>query len=385
MDRTQFTNQSPGNLVEIDRAHHPLRKDWAFIPNELPPQISFSNELWPLLVKSRDRLGTLNGIGQTLPDPELLLRPLQNNEARASSQIEGTFVTPEQLLMFEMNPKEPKSSNDSSADWQEVFNYSNALTIGAEMMQTRPLGGHVIRSMHSVLMRGVRGRNKSPGQFRKCQVQIDHNARFIPPPATEVERLMQNLENYIAEADEGFDPLVKCFLVHYQFETIHPFEDGNGRIGRALLSLMVSKLLGHSHPWLYLSGFYDRFQKEYFGKMFQVSANGEWESWLGFCLDGTIQQAEDSIQRCHRFNSLKDDYHRRVKDSQTPRTHALIDGLFKNPIVRVTTIKKTFDTTYNTAKHDIEKLVEAGILRQIPNHRPKSFYATEIMDIAYWS
>lgn len=385
MNASKFTENSPGRLVEIDRADHPRKKDWAFIPNELPPGRELDQNIWPLISEARDRLGTLNGIGQTLPDPELLLRPLQNREAIASSQIEGTFVTPEQLLLFEMAPKEPKSRHDAElADWVEVKNYGTALKVGGEMIETRPLNNHVIRSMHAKLMLGVRGRNKSPGKFRDRQVQIGSDARYIPPPASEVEGLMRNLEGFIAHPSGSPDPLVTCFLVHYQFETIHPFEDGNGRVGRALLALMMKKLLSHKHPWLYLSAYFDKFQDEYFANLFQVSATGDWNRWIEYCMNGTIAQANDAIRRCNRFKELQEAYHQRVKAlSPTPRSHLLVNHLFREPIVRVASVKQHFDIHYATAKADIEKLMECGILKELTDRRPKLYYASEIMNIAY--
>lgn len=384
MEFTKFSADKTGRLVEIDRANHPKKKDWAFIPDDLAETWQLAADLWPLLVSARERLGTLNGIGQTLPDPELLLRPLQSSEAMASSKIEGTFVTPEQLLMFEMDQTEPRTSTDKTADWQEVFNYNEALKTGCRMLESFPIGTHVIKSMHSVLMRGVRGSDKSPGEFRTCQVQIGSTARYIPPPWVEVSPLMQRLEEYINNESIPVDPLVKCFLVHYQFEAIHPFEDGNGRIGRALLAIMIHKLLGLSHPWLYLSAYFDKFQDEYFRNMFQVSATGNWKTWVEYCLNGTIIQSNDSISRCARFIALKEDFHARMKDrSPTPRSHMLIDNLFKNPIVRIASLKKSLNVHYATAKVDLEKLVEAGILRDLPGVKPKSYYASEIMHIAY--
>lgn len=386
MDASRFKDGAPGRLVEIDRADHPAKKDWAFIPNELPAKWEFDQNLWPLISEARDRLGTLNGIAQTLPDPELLLRPLQNREAIASSQIEGTFVTPEQLLLFELNPREPRSAGDKDMmDWIEVFNYSNALKIGCEMIETHSIKNHVIRSMHAKLMLGVRGRDKSPGKFREKQVQIGSSARYIPPPCAEVDRLMRNLEEYIAAESLTPDPLVKCFLVHYQFETIHPFEDGNGRVGRALLALMMQKLLSQKHPWIYLSAYFDRFQDEYFSNLFQVSAAGEWNKWIEYCLNGTIIQANDSIRRCNRFRELQAEYHQRLKvSSPTPRSYLLVDHLFREPIVRVASVKQRFGTHYATAKADIEKLVECGILKELEgSQRPKSYFSPDIMGIAY--
>ena len=381
MDKAKFTSAT-GDLVQIDRADHPLRKDWAFIPNELPATFEFSSHLWPLLADARERLGTLNGIGQTLDDPELLLQPLRNRESITSNRIEGTFVTAENLLLFEMDPKEPKSARDESASWYEVFNYNLAMKTACEMMASQQLNCHMIRAVHSILMRGVRGQDKSPGEFRKKQVQIGSNARFVAPPSHEIERLMGNLQDYITDEDSTVDPLVKCFVVHYQFETIHPFEDGNGRMGRLLLALMIYKSLGHKMPWLYLSAFFDKYQDEYFANLFDVSATGQWNKWIEFCLRATLSQANDSIIRCDKFKALKQKYHDQLP-SAVPRCHMIVDWLFRNPIVRTVSVKSHLDVHYKTAQSDIDTLVEAGILRELRFRRPKTYFAPDIMSIAY--
>lgn len=382
MDRSKFTSCSPGELVLITRHDSPTRKDWAFVPAELPVKWTFDPLLWPLLADARDRLGTLNGIGQTLDDPDLLLQPLQSREAIKSSEIEGTTVTPEQYLLFELDPREPQSPSEESANWLEVLNYNVALKTGCKMVAERPISSHIIRSMHAELMRGVRGRDKAPGQFRRKQVQIGSNARYIAPPCAEVDRLMQNLDSYIATDEVEVDPLIKCFVAHYQFEAVHPFEDGNGRVGRALLALMVYKLFDHKRPWLYLSAFFDRFQDEYFDNLFRVSATGDWNRWIEFCLHATVAQANDAIRRCDQFRALKAAFHTRLT-SPSPRSHKLIDALFKSPVVRVTNVKRLFNVHYQTAQADIDRLVAVGILRPLRVLRPKTYYAPEIMAIAH--
>lgn len=378
MDRAKFGKGATGSLAQVFTP----RADWAFIPNEMPPDWQFAPELWPLLVDAKEALGTLNGIGQTLSDPQLLLRPLQSREALRSSSIEGTYVTPQQLLLYELDPREPRSSDDQMADWYEVFNYSKALERGCEMLQTLPICNRVIREMHSVLMRGVRGVNKSPGEFRRWQVQIGSSGRFVPAPPHEVPRLMDNLERYINSDDPRYDPLVRSYIIHYQLEAIHPFGDGNGRVGRALLALMIHRWLGHALPWLYMSAFYEEFKDEYIEGMFQVSASGDWTRWIEFCLRGTIAQAHDSIRRCSQFNELRSEYHKMIA-SASPRMHPLVDLLFTSPVITVASVAKTFRVHYNTAKSDVHRLADAGVVKEIAELRPKSFYAPAIMRVAY--
>ncbi|MEX2287726.1 MAG: Fic family protein [Planctomycetaceae bacterium] len=378
MDRSRFTEKATGRLV---RTEVPL-KDWAFVPNRLPPKWDFDIKLWPLLAEAKEALGTLNGIGQTLSDPHLLLRPLQSREAIASSSIEGTYVTPEQLLLYELNPRDPKSAHDRVADWHEVLNYAKALEHGCKMLDTLPVCNRVILQMHGILMRGVRGWNKSPEQFRRCQVQIGSSGRFIPAPWTEVEPLMGDLEQYINSDDDPLDSLVRSYIVHYQFEAIHPFMDGNGRVGRCLLALMIYKTSGHVLPWLYMSAFYERYREEYVNNLFAVSAEGAWDRWIEFCLRGTIAQANDSIWRCNQFNRLRLEFHARL-DAHSPRTHPLVESLFKSPVIDIPSIARQFGITYATAREDIRRLVKAKILYEMEDHRPKSFFSPEIMRIAY--
>src|SRR5262245_8416832 len=300
MDRSKFNADSPGQLVQIekpprwsiDRGQSETggsgEKDWAFIPSEFPPPWEFDVRLWPLVNDANKALAELNGIGQSLPDPELLLTPLRRREAITSSRIEGTYVAPEQLLLYELDPREPPAGNEEMADWLEVYNYGRALQHGCSMLSELPVCNRVIKEMHAVLMHGVRGRDKSPGEFRKINVQIGERvARFIPAPGLEVQRLTSNLEHYLNDDDSRFDPLVRAYLVHYQFEAIHPFLDGNGRVGRALLALMIYRWLGHSIPWLYMSAYFDYYNEEYVRRLFNVSANGEWSEWIAYCLQGT--------------------------------------------------------------------------------------------------
>jgi Fic family protein len=193
---------------------------------------------------------------------------------------------------------------------------------------------------------------------------------------------MANLEKYMNTHDERYNPLVRCFIVHYQFEAIHPFMDGNGRVGRALLAVMIYKLLGHTRPWLYLSAFFEKFKSEYIENLFRVSTHGDWTSWITFCLRGTIWQARDSVRRCDRFQEIKAEYHETIQ-SASPRTHPIIDGLFHDPIVTAPSLAAKHGVTWPTAKADIERLLDVGILKELPDTWPRAYYAPQIMTAAY--
>jgi Fic family protein len=193
---------------------------------------------------------------------------------------------------------------------------------------------------------------------------------------------MSNLERYIHSDDIALDPLILCYIVHYQFEAIHPFSDGNGRVGRALLALMIYKWLRHAMPWLYMSAYFEKYKDEYTDKLFKISTEGDWDGWIEFCLNGTIVQARSSIRRCDQFKQLRTELHGRVK-SGTPRTHKIIESFFEKPIVNIPRIVKIFGITYKTAQRDVELLLAAGVLQEIPNRHPRSFFVGDLMRIAY--
>jgi len=234
MDKSLFSHNSLGKLVKI---HIYSEQDWAFVPNDLPSNMAISQKIWPLLAEAREELARLDGVGRHMPNYELLLKPLQHREALKSSSLEGTYATPEELLLFEMGPKEPKSQHDQVNSWKEVYNYGNALRKGQKLLaEELPISLRLIKELHKELLSGVRGNQRDPGNFRRSQVHIGSDKRFVPPPPNETTTCLHGLENFI-HAENDIDPLIFCFLVHYQFETIHPFLDGNGRVGRLLLSL----------------------------------------------------------------------------------------------------------------------------------------------------
>jgi Fic family protein len=378
MDASKFTDNKTGELVRVNIPE----EDWAFVPAHLPPDWEFPIELWPLLSKAKENIARLDGIGRTLPNPELLLRPLQSREALRSSSLEGTYASPQQLLLFQLQPREPKSEKDPANAWLEVSNYSRALRQGMDFLQKLPLCLRLIRELHKTLMAGVRGKERAPGEFRKCQVHIGSDRRFVPPPSNRLSACLDEFEKELNQEDAKYDPLVRCYLIHYQFEAIHPFIDGNGRVGRALLSLMIHKWCGLTMPWLYMSAFFERYKDEYIDTLFRISSNGEWEKWIAFCLRGTVAQAEDSIRRCDELRILKDRY-LQAAGGTSVRAHAIIDDLFTSPLLTIPGLVKRFSITYPTAKTDVQGLIKKGVLAELKDVRPKTFFSPEIFDIAY--
>jgi len=321
-----------------------------------------------------------------LPHPELLLRPLQTREAIRSSSLEGTYATPKELLLFAKHPRAPRSDDDPANSWLEVSNYSRALRLGYEHLQSKPFSLNLLKEMQDQLLQGVRGRNAAPGRFRKHQVHIGSDRRYVPPPPQEIAKQLHDFEYYmndVAMTEPGsLDPLVRAFLVHYQFEAIHPFMDGNGRVGRALLALMIYRHCNHHMPWLYISAYFERYKDEYIDNLFRVSTHGDWARWVEFCLRATIAQADDAIRRCERLRRLRDQFHHRAGIA-TPRTHKIIESLFTVPLFTISDLVAMFEVSHPTARKDADLLVKFGILEQVPDLYPMTFYAPELFQIAY--
>jgi len=381
MDSNVFVSASPGELVRLPR--DPVTgNEHAFVPAPLPPSWVFPGQLWPLLSEAKQQLGILEGIGRTLPNPGILLRPLANREAIRSSRLEGTFVTATELLVYEMQPRESTSEEDPTNAQREVFNYRLAMQEGSK--SELPLSLRLIRQFHERLMTGVRGKDKTPGRFRTGQVAIGSSHRFVPPPPQRLMECLDPLEKYFHAKGSTFDPLVNCFLIHYQFETIHPFTDGNGRVGRLLLALMIKEFCGLSKPWIYMSEYYDQRREEYADRLFNISTRADWDGWVEFCLKGIVLQAKDTIQRCDRLQRIKDDYMKKAREvGGDIRLTQIVEDIFQSPFIRVASLPAKLQITYPTAKKDIERLVEAGILSELENLSPKTYYAPDVFNIAY--
>jgi Fic family protein len=378
MDAKKFTSKKTGRLVEIQIP----QKDWAFVPDPLPPKWEFPSRLWPLVAQAREAIGRLDGIGRTLPNPELLLKPLEKREALRSSSLEGTYASPEDLLLFELDPQEPKSEKDPANAWREVSNYSRAIRQGMKLLNDLPFCLRLIRELHKTLLEGVRGKDKTPGDFRTRQVHIGSDRRFVPPPPNHVQECLAAFEKVLNQQDTKYDPLVWCYLLHYQFEVIHPFFDGNGRIGRVLMSLLIYRWRNLSMPWLYMSSFFERYKDEYIDNLFQISAEGNWEAWVEFCLRGTVEQAEDSIRRCDAFGTVKARFMQEAGQTSV-RAHAIIEDLFTSPVLTIPVLCKKYSVTYPTAKADVDGLIEKGVLREVQGKKTKVFYCPAIFEIAY--
>jgi Fic family protein len=377
MDIAKFTENKTGQLIPVLTPE----PDYAFIPDDLPAKWSPSNAQWEMIVDTEKHLWLLEGVARNLPNPELLLTPLKIRESLTSSRLEGTFATAQQLILFDLNPKEPTSPNDQKNSWLEVSNYNRALAHGYNKLEKYPFCLSVIKELHNTLLTGVRGAHARPGEFREHQVHIESTRRYIPPPAPKALECLYKLEAYINSEDD-LNKLVKCFIVHYQFEAIHPFGDGNGRVGRVLLALMIHRFGGLKMPWLYLSPYFERYKDEYINNMFKVSSEGDWSTWIEFCLRGAKEQAQEAVRVCEALKKLRDNMHEK-ETCGSGRLHATINELFVNPYITISDLARRNNVSYPTAKSDVDFLVKNGILSPLEHLPKKTYVAHEIFKIAY--
>jgi Fic family protein len=336
-------------------------------------------------MQAREELARLDGVGRHLPNPQILLTPMQNREAQRSSSIEGTYATPQQLAMFEMSPTGTTLEVQELQAALEVSNYASALRFRKTDPEDLPLSLRLIRNLHRILMEGVRGKEKNPGEFRRGQVQVGSNARYVPPPANELDSCLDNLEKYMHQ-EKMFDPLVETFIVHYQFEAIHPFTDGNGRVGRLLLAILIQEWCGLAEQWLYMSDYFDKHKDEYIEDLLRISTTGDWNSWIGFCLRGVVEQALDTQKRCEQLLSLREEYRKRLNSIRhTGRLNSIVENLFIQPVATSATIIKAYGVTYATARSDLESLAALDILTevQLRQRRQKGYYCSDILQVTY--
>ena len=372
MNPSDFNSSAPGRIVKNADGQ------WAFIPNPLPPDLEFTNETLALLSQADQKLGELAGVGKMLPNPHMLIGPFLRHEAVLSSRIEGTLATEEELLLFEVNP----SSEAKTPDVREVANYVRALEYGLERMKELPVSLRLIRELHERLLEGVRGADRRPGSFRTIQNYIAkpgqpiQDARFVPPPPTELGPALDQFEKFL-NPNSGLPLLIELALTHYQFETIHPFVDGNGRIGRLLLSLLLCERGPLAKPLLYLSAYFEKNREQYVDLLLGVSRSGAWQEWIQFFLRGVAFQSQDAILRSQKLLELWLQYRGRM---QTARASALglnlIDALFSTPALTVPMAAARLKITYASAQLNVDKLVRAKILRDVTGNRRNRLYVS---------
>lgn len=377
-----FGENAPGKLL---RAHGNTVGDyWTFVPDPLPQSMGLDADTVNLLATAERAVGELNGIGRMLPNPHLLIRPFLRREAVLSSRIEGTVTNLEQLLLFEAEP----ANRSTSPDVREVINYVRAMEYGLRRLENLPVSLRLIREVHEHLMEGVRGQSNNPGEFRAIQNYIAgpsqsiQQARYVPPPVPEMNQALIDLERFIHTSTE-IPFLVQLALIHYQFEAVHPFEDGNGRIGRLLLSLLMCEREYLSQPLLYLSGYLERNRDVYMDCLLRVSQRGDWLSWVNFFLEGVSSQARDAISRTGQLMNLWQDYRSRLQLARSSSlTLQLVDLLFATPAVTAPYVENQLGVTQASARRTIERLEKDGILQEATGQRRNRVYiATEVFAI----
>jgi Fic family protein len=306
-----FQDSSPGRLLQVGKGEDAY---WSFIPNPLPPSLQFSSEMVCALSNADRALGELAGLGRTLPS--LFIDPFICREAVLSSRIEGTQADIKDLYAYKAGQKllyTGLKHTSSESDVKEVNNYVRALEFGLDRQKTLPVCLRLIREVHEILLEGVRGEKATPGEFRRFQNFIGlpgstiKEARFIPPPPPpEMNEALDAFEKYLHSANL-FPPLVRLALIHYQFEAIHPFGDGNGRVGRLLLSILLAKWNLLPIPLLYLSAFFEKYREQYSELLLSVSKYGTWDDWVIFVLHGIEEQARDACIRAKKLQDIQND------------------------------------------------------------------------------
>lgn len=351
----------------------------SLVPTPLPPKpsIELTEDMINLLIKANSQLAVLESIATRIPNVELFISMYVRKEALMSSQIEGTQATLEDVL----DPMIEANTNRNVAD---VVNYIKASEFAIKRLHELPLCNRLIKETHAVLMEGVRGQEKSPGEFRRSQNWIGgqgstlKNARYIPPSPDDMIEAMSDLEKYI-NADDELDALIRAALIHYQFETIHPFLDGNGRVGRLLITLFLMEKKVLSTPALYISYFLKKNRVEYYDRMTEVRAKGNYEQWVTFFLRALLESAEDATATIDELIALHDKNAAVISGMGRAAKNAMLvfEYLEANPIIEIRKTAEALSITFNTASSAVKRLTDAGILVQTTNASRNRTFAYE--------
>lgn len=356
----------------------------SFIPHKLPPSppIEYDEEMLGLLSEADRKLGRLDGVTQILPNPELFVAMYVQKEAVLSSQIEGTQASLTDVL--EINAKDEKRE-----DVGEVVNYVNAMNYGLSRLKEFPLCLRLIREIHKKLLSDGRGSNRNPGEFRKTQNWIGpagctlNSARFVPPTVPDMEKALIELENFFYEEDY-IPALIKIALIHAQFESIHPFLDGNGRMGRLLITFWLCQQGILSQPLLYLSYYFKKNRLEYYDRLMAVREKGDWEGWIKFFLKGISITSDEATSTAREILQLKAKCEQMLVEQQFSAMHnAVLEDLFLHPVVSKNSILDVLDVSYPTASKIVDDLCKLGILKDITpdQKRNKKYVFDAYMEI----
>lgn len=353
----------------------------AYYPAPLPPVIEWTPAIVAKLSHADQLLGRLSGESRRMPNPHILIRPFVKREAVYSSRIEGTQATLGELLAAEAGAEVERSPDEL----REVANYVSALEHGIQRLNEIPLSLQLIREMHEILMSGVRGEHATPGEFRKTQNWIGpagctlKEAKYVPPPPDALGDCLKDWEAYLHNSEEP--TLITCALMHYQFEAIHPFLDGNGRIGRLLILLLLCEKGALHAPMLYLSAFFDATRPDYYAALNAISDRGEWSEWINYFLNGVIRQTEDVLDRAERMNAIIEEW--KIEAAKMPGIGAsIVELLAGNPYITARKAESQLGVAYNSVNRALAKLSDLGILMPANEaKRNRVFVAQRLLDI----
>jgi Fic family protein len=374
MDVERFKGSPTGRLIRTETGY------WGFAPNPLPPPglDEFSADFVAILSQADRGIGALKSLARLVPNPTLLVAPYVRKEAVQSSRIEGTQASLSDIFYYEASKEKPKH-----ADTLEVLNYVRAMNHGLSRLKELPLSLRLIREMHLRLMEGVRGEKMRPGEFRTSQNWIGSpgcsiaEAEYVPPPVPEMNEALGHWEEFLHREDTGV-PLIKCALLHYQFGAIHPFLDGNGRVGRLLITLYLCEKGYLDHPVLYVSDFFERYREDYYALLLGVSRDGNWEAWLRYFIRAVAEQSRVAEETAHKILGLQRRYRQQAeKESVSAAGFQLLDMLFVNPFVSLPGVSDYLEITWPTAKASVERLVRLGILKEVTGRRRGRIYCAE--------
>ena len=358
----------------------------AFIPISLPPNppVELDGPMVKLLSEADQALGRLDGVTQVLPDPDLFVAMYVLRESVLSSQIEGTVSTLDDALVFQLQPKRP----DLPQDVEEVVNHVRAMNYGLERLATLPLSLRLVREIHAQLMTSARGSDRRPGEFRTTQNWIGpagaplSSATFVPPPALEMLDSLNDLEHFLHEENQ-LPVLIHAGLAHAQFETIHPFLDGNGRVGRLLITFLLCHRVVLHRPLLYVSVYLKRHKAEYYDRLTAIREDGNWEGWLRFFLRGVRDTATEATETARSIVTMREDHARLIQEDGLGLTGLrLLDLLLRRPIINVNFVKDRLGISFATANNQVEQLQRLGLLEETTGqHRNRMFRYGAYLDL----
>ena len=373
MQPQDFQAPQAGRVIRTAQGFH------AFVPAPLPPALAYTPELVRLLSAADAALSELSGIGRILPNPHLLIAPYIRREAVLSSRIEGTRASLSDLLADEAGQPTVQPHDDV----REVRNYVTALDEGIQRLHSLPLSLRLVRELHGHLMRGVRGEHATPGEFRRSQNWIGPpgstpaNAPYVPPPIEQMHEALAAWEMFLHQREELPD-LVQCALMHEHFEAIHPFLDGNGRVGRLLIPLFLMDRGRLSQPLLYMSEYIERHRDAYYRGLMRVRTHGDWTGWLHYFLDGVQWSARRALRQAAQLLELRAQMQSRL--ATVPRALPLVDALFENPNIDVHRVKALLGISDPTARKLLLQLQDLGLLKELTGQqRGKHYRAEEVL------